>query len=136
MSAVKIFHEVEKREQRFFLVLLVAVCVDAKDVFALALLDSPKSKPGNRSFMNGDGKYAARSGAQRSELIAAFFFGGDVFEVALLLFEAHVAELQQLFELRPDAFAKVRQRQRLDVHRVGARQAPDRRLDVRDTARA
>src|SRR5947207_10690515 len=72
--------------------------------------------------MHGNRKNSSRRRIQRSELIDALFFRGDVFEITLLLLEAHVTELQILFELWPDAIAKTRQRQRLDVERERARQ--------------
>ena len=72
--------------------------------------------------MNRDTKDASRSRAKRPELITAFFFGGDVRKISLLLFKSHVAETYQPLELRADSLAKVRKRKRLDVHRVSARQ--------------
>src|ERR1041384_3445357 len=75
-----------------------------------------------RSDVHGDRKHATRSCIQRPELINAFFFRGDVFQISLLLLQPHEAELQILCELRPDAFAKSRQRQSLDIQSEGARQ--------------
>ena len=39
-----------------------------------------------------------------------------------MLFDAHIAESHQSFELRPNSFTKIRQRDCFDVERVGARQ--------------
>src|SRR6266550_6159608 len=119
--AIKVFHELKKSQQRFLLVLLNAIFVDAKYVLAVWQLNA-QINSGDRTRMYRDGKYAARSRAQRSKLIAAFFFDGDVFEISLLLFQPHVSEFPKALELRPNPFAKVRQRQCLDVHRVRARQ--------------
>ncbi len=70
--------------------------------------ETGKLQTRNRSDVKRDRKHAARSRAQRAERVATLFFGGDVFEIALLLFDAHVAESHQSLELWSDAFAKVR----------------------------
>jgi hypothetical protein len=56
---------------------------------------------------------------QRTALVEAFFLGGGVFLVALLLFEPHLAEPQPFFLLWPDALAKAGKRKCLDIHREG-----------------
>ena len=57
-----------------------------------------------------------------AELIAAFFLRSNVIKITLLLFQTHVAKPEDAFELWSDTVAKVRQRERFDVQRIGARQ--------------
>src|SRR5262249_21370083 len=101
-------------------ILFVAVLVDAKHVLARCGPEVRKLQTRNRVHLKRNTKHAAGGGAQCAERVTALFFGGDVFEITLLLFDAHVAESCEAFELRADSFAEVRQRDRLDVERVGA----------------
>src|SRR6185436_12842224 len=72
--------------------------------------------------MKRDRQHASRSRTQSAEGVTTLFFCGDVFEVTLLLFDAHVAESHRAFELRSDALAKVGERECFDVEGVGARE--------------
>src|SRR6476469_493013 len=60
---IKVFQEFEKRQQGFFLVLLNAVVVYAKHMFAVRQLNAEVNSR-NWSGMHGDGKYAPGSSAQ------------------------------------------------------------------------
>src|SRR6185503_12950233 len=84
--------------------------------------ETRKLQPRNRPNVQRDRQHASGSRAQRAQFVAAFFFRGDVFEIALLLFETHRAETELSLELRADAFAETRQRERFDVERVGTRE--------------
>ena len=81
------------------------------------------SKPGIAPDVQRYRKHAAGSGAERAESVNAFFFRGDVFEIALLLLEAHAAKPHLALELWSDSFAKVRESEGFDVEGVGARES-------------
>src|SRR5215213_11561141 len=84
---IEVFHEVQKRLKRLFLVLLVAVLIDSEDVFARLRSEIRKLETRNRADVQRSGEYAAGSGTESAECVATFFFGGDVFEISLLLFD-------------------------------------------------
>src|SRR2546421_6114197 len=91
-------------------------------MFALIRGQAFDLKSWYRSDVHGDRKHAARSCIQRTELVNALFFRGNVFQITLLLFQSHETKLQFLLKLRPDAIAKSRKRQSLDIQSEGARQ--------------
>src|SRR6478672_1649868 len=74
----------------------------------------------NRPDVHRDREHATRRRTQRAQRVATFFFRGDVFEVTLLLLDPHIAEAHLAFELWPDAFAKIGQREGFDVEGEGA----------------
>src|ERR1044072_7796157 len=102
--AIEVFHQAQEILQRLLFILFVAVPVDAEDVLARFLHESGKFEARNRADVQRTRKHAARGGAEGAERVAAFFFGGDVFEIALLLFDAHIAESHQALELWSDSF--------------------------------
>src|SRR5215213_110855 len=117
---IEVFHHGQEILQRFLLVLFIAVLVDAKHVLAFFRTEAGKLQTRNRPDVQRDREHATRSGAQRAESVATFFLGGDVFKVALLLLDAHVAEPDRALELWADSFAEVGYRQGFDVEGVRA----------------
>src|SRR5437660_12849046 len=59
---------------------------------------------------------------QRTQLIDAFFFGRNVFQVALLLLQAHVAKAKVPLQLWSYTFAEAGERNGLYVHGESARE--------------
>src|SRR5215203_4370331 len=106
---VEILHEINKFLERFLFFLFVTVFVDAKHVLTRFRPEFGKLKTRNWTDMKGNRQHPPRSRAQRAERVATFFLRGNVFEIALLLFDTHVAEADETFELRPDTFAEIRQ---------------------------
>jgi len=98
----------------------LAYCAAMEDMSTFLRTELGKLQTRNRSDVQRDREHATRSGAQRTERVATFFFGRDVFEVPLLLLDAHVAEPHRALELCTDALAEIRQRECFDVDRVSA----------------
>src|SRR6266851_2365127 len=108
--------------ERLGLVLLSTFSIDSESMLALICGQPFNFKSGNRPDVHGDRNYSSRSRIQRTELIDTLFFGGNVFEITLLLLKTHIAQPQLALQFWSDAIAKAGQRERFDVHRECPRQ--------------
>src|SRR6185369_2370898 len=119
---IEVLHHRQEILKRFLLVLFVTVLVDTKHVLAVFRTKPGKLQTRNRTNVQRDRQHTTRRSAQRTERVATFFFRRNVFEIPLLLLDAHVAKPHRALELRPDSFAKVGQRECFNIHRVRARE--------------
>ena len=77
--------------------LLLPRGIDSENVFGLILRYALDRESGDCSDMYGDRKNTPRRCFQRTAVVDALFLGGRLFQVALLLFDPHLAEPQLLF---------------------------------------
>src|SRR5215208_912217 len=120
---VEIFHEVDELLQCWLFVLLITLFVDSKHMLVDGGTEFRKLQTRDRTDVKRKRQHSSGSRAQRAERVAALFLRGNVFEVTLLLFDAHIAEPHRTLELWPHSFTKVRQRYCFDVERVSPRQS-------------